>query len=191
MKKEREVLNGEIVEPIIIHDESTEKFIEQQAEVLEEKVAELGISKIGSALAKAVETVSKEIQHISTEEQLAAFEKELELRDKAHLALMRYAGKALDKNDFVVFYDPASKKKTLYLTHAGAEKIKKKLGINIQWLVPAPIKVWRKDKKGEYYIYYIPAVAWHKHFGYITVICLLYTSPSPRDLSTSRMPSSA
>ena len=33
----------------------------------------------------------------------------------------------------------------------------------------------------------------HKH--YITaggsVICLLYTSPSPRDLSTSRMPSSA
>ena len=25
----------------------------------------------------------------------------------------------------------------------------------------------------------------------ITYICLLYTSPSPRDLSTSRMPSSA
>ena len=27
--------------------------------------------------------------------------------------------------------------------------------------------------------------------GLITSICLLYTSPSPRDLSTSRMPSSA
>ena len=27
--------------------------------------------------------------------------------------------------------------------------------------------------------------------GKITNICLLYTSPSPRDLSTSRMPSSA
>ena len=27
--------------------------------------------------------------------------------------------------------------------------------------------------------------------GHLTVICLLYTSPSPRDLSTSRMPSSA
>ena len=27
--------------------------------------------------------------------------------------------------------------------------------------------------------------------GRIPVICLLYTSPSPRDLSTSRMPSSA
>ena len=27
--------------------------------------------------------------------------------------------------------------------------------------------------------------------GEITVSCLLYTSPSPRDLSTSRMPSSA
>ena len=28
-------------------------------------------------------------------------------------------------------------------------------------------------------------------FGQIIRICLLYTSPSPRDLSTSRMPSSA
>ena len=27
--------------------------------------------------------------------------------------------------------------------------------------------------------------------GVLTKICLLYTSPSPRDLSTSRMPSSA
>ena len=27
--------------------------------------------------------------------------------------------------------------------------------------------------------------------GFLTIICLLYTSPSPRDLSTSRMPSSA
>ena len=27
--------------------------------------------------------------------------------------------------------------------------------------------------------------------GFNTVLCLLYTSPSPRDLSTSRMPSSA
>ena len=27
--------------------------------------------------------------------------------------------------------------------------------------------------------------------GVLTVTCLLYTSPSPRDLSTSRMPSSA
>ena len=27
--------------------------------------------------------------------------------------------------------------------------------------------------------------------GLISVVCLLYTSPSPRDLSTSRMPSSA
>ena len=27
--------------------------------------------------------------------------------------------------------------------------------------------------------------------GYVPQVCLLYTSPSPRDLSTSRMPSSA
>jgi len=31
---------------------------------------------------------------------------------------------------------------------------------------------------------------WHPELG-LCVICLLYTSPSPRDLSTSRMPSSA
>ena len=29
------------------------------------------------------------------------------------------------------------------------------------------------------------------NIGYIVNVCLLYTSPSPRDLSTSRMPSSA
>ena len=34
--------------------------------------------------------------------------------------------------------------------------------------------------------------AWrHTKFGFIFIPCLLYTSPSPRDLSTSRMPSSA
>ena len=32
-------------------------------------------------------------------------------------------------------------------------------------------------------------VEWYEFFLYAT--CLLYTSPSPRDLSTSRMPSSA
>ena len=30
-----------------------------------------------------------------------------------------------------------------------------------------------------------------EYFIYALIICLLYTSPSPRDLSTSRMPSSA
>ena len=35
-------------------------------------------------------------------------------------------------------------------------------------------------------------VADHQHLSWIhDYICLLYTSPSPRDLSTSRMPSSA
>ena len=32
---------------------------------------------------------------------------------------------------------------------------------------------------------------WHQDYGYWYNFCLLYTSPSPRDLSTSRMPSSA
>ena len=32
---------------------------------------------------------------------------------------------------------------------------------------------------------------WHVHEHNYVITCLLYTSPSPRDLSTSRMPSSA
>ena len=32
---------------------------------------------------------------------------------------------------------------------------------------------------------------YQKDRGYNFIVCLLYTSPSPRDLSTSRMPSSA
>ena len=31
----------------------------------------------------------------------------------------------------------------------------------------------------------------HLHYDHAGTLCLLYTSPSPRDLSTSRMPSSA
>ena len=34
-------------------------------------------------------------------------------------------------------------------------------------------------------------VRWSDILGRDSIICLLYTSPSPRDLSTSRMPSSA
>ena len=32
---------------------------------------------------------------------------------------------------------------------------------------------------------------WHDFDSVLYITCLLYTSPSPRDLSTSRMPSSA
>ena len=35
------------------------------------------------------------------------------------------------------------------------------------------------------------AVLWVLILGCLIKVCLLYTSPSPRDLSTSRMPSSA
>jgi len=36
-----------------------------------------------------------------------------------------------------------------------------------------------------------PALSFWREFAALYVTCLLYTSPSPRDLSTSRMPSSA
>jgi len=37
----------------------------------------------------------------------------------------------------------------------------------------------------------VPVPGIHDEFSYLLMACLLYTSPSPRDLSTSRMPSSA
>ena len=38
---------------------------------------------------------------------------------------------------------------------------------------------------------YLRTVPIDRREGYLEGACLLYTSPSPRDLSTSRMPSSA
>ena len=43
---------------------------------------------------------------------------------------------------------------------------------------------------------YVPRFCYHKELSIaancrMCLVCLLYTSPSPRDLSTSRMPSSA
>ena len=46
------------------------------------------------------------------------------------------------------------------------------------------------DEEGHYELQYIKNVK-GAVVGQHTVTCLLYTSPSPRDLSTSRMPSSA
>ena len=47
-------------------------------------------------------------------------------------------------------------------------------------------------KAGKYSIYTIPSKdSWDIYFNKEVNFCLLYTSPSPRDLSTSRMPSSA
>mgnify|MGYP005647813185 CR=1 FL=1 len=51
------------------------------------------------------------------------------------------------------------------------------------------------DRKGD--DYHLPSYLWEKPLDEEEIpyalkrICLLYTSPSPRDLSTSRMPSSA
>ena len=61
------------------------------------------------------------------------------------------------------------------------------------------IKDWLKNKKSNTEIAYRPARTLLQDYTGIPAIadlaamrdCLLYTSPSPRDLSTSRMPSSA
>ena len=51
---------------------------------------------------------------------------------------------------------------------------------------------WLKRKKGQYFQCWTERADIIRHLDMVdAVICLLYTSPSPRDLSTSRMPSSA
>ena len=45
--------------------------------------------------------------------------------------------------------------------------------------------------KNQYQILDQLALVINKKYGSLSITCLLYTSPSPRDLSTSRMPSSA
>ena len=50
---------------------------------------------------------------------------------------------------------------------------------HLRWIIPA--------------IIFSLILSWGKNFSFVTdlMICLLYTSPSPRDISGSRMPSSA
>ena len=55
-------------------------------------------------------------------------------------------------------------------------------------LLEMPRVLYRKEGEGEYATFVDPSNASGRHRNYF---CLLYTSPSPRDLSTSRMPSSA
>ena len=61
-------------------------------------------------------------------------------------------------------------------------------------LSDALIKLYNAEQSGKYNVSVAPA---SKLLGSVLEImqksgyCLLYTSPSPRDLSTSRMPSSA
>ena len=69
------------------------------------------------------------------------------------------------------------------------------------WGIPIPgtekavgLKKVTKDFMGKVRTYYEPVgnkINEKKKKGDLYTDCLLYTSPSPRDLSTSRMPSSA
>ena len=59
-------------------------------------------------------------------------------------------------------------------------------------VIPTAYYLFRR-KHGNRYLLIIPVLLLFIYFTYarIAYVCLLYTSPSPRDLSTSRMPSSA
>ena len=50
---------------------------------------------------------------------------------------------------------------------------------------------WQLSRIGLYFINQQAEGGFNFHFATQCISCLLYTSPSPRDLSTSRMPSSA
>ena len=47
------------------------------------------------------------------------------------------------------------------------------------------------DVKGDYQVFVFSLQSLEENVAAGDIVCLLYTSPSPRDLSTSRMPSSA
>ena len=69
------------------------------------------------------------------------------------------------------------------------------LGLTFNWGIIMAWASMNNNISSEIIILYISAIFWT--LGYDTIYgtqdmsCLLYTSPSPRDLSTSRMPSSA
>ena len=50
---------------------------------------------------------------------------------------------------------------------------------------------WLIAKKGKNFLPFTERKLILEHMEMVDEVCLLYTSPSPRDLSTSRMPSSA
>ena len=72
-------------------------------------------------------------------------------------------------------------------------------GMALQWGVMNIINIAQGDLVilGGYIAYFMYLYGIHPAWGVIVspiimyFVCLLYTSPSPRDLSTSRMPSSA
>ena len=87
-------------------------------------------------------------------------------------------------------YTPESASMQMTYTKPSAEQIKNKL-TDLQYKVtqqegtepPFQNEYWQNTKPG----IYVDIVSGEPLFS----SCLLYTSPSPRDLSTSRMPSSA
>ena len=88
--------------------------------------------------------------------------------------------------DGIMAQDPAQDLEPARVTHRGAPRgagTNPRGGADPKYLFKKPKQILKKDKP--------PFYKWFTDGVTNTCYCLLYTSPSPRDLSTSRMPSSA
>ena len=70
------------------------------------------------------------------------------------------------------------------------DSIETKIGMAYHIMLASILKSYR-DFNGSHVVFCLEGRSWRKDFYEPYKACLLYTSPSPRDLSTSRMPSSA
>ena len=76
--------------------------------------------------------------------------------------------------------------------------MKKKVLVNLEWPFEEDleVRVYGEVKGNDKHFYIIEAISdrgdlWSNTYSEQAYICLLYTSPSPRDRTRSRMPSSA
>ena len=91
------------------------------------------------------------------------------------------ASEIIDYLELNIHYTVDEKNKNIVLTAEGSKQIEKILRIQDLY-----------DPRDPWIPYVINAIKANAlFFNNVHYICLLYTSPSPRDLSTSRMPSSA
>ena len=137
------------------------------------------LNDISSGLNEVAKEINVELSH-------QQFNSEAELIEEIHLAKK-------DKVDFIIFNPGA-------FTHTSIALRDALLGVSIRFIEIHISNVFaREDFRKKSYLSDIAVgvISGHGIFGYELAlmsaynICLLYTSPSPRDVEESRMPSSA